>query len=191
MKKAISFILIFTFVVTGANGNINTKYDVGTYQYADNSHAVTGISSPVPGYTPPAFTLTGTSYHRPATLTLPGSPNKKIDFEYNPDNQRRKTLYYENNVLQKTMYYAGNYEKEVVAGGNINEYDYVYSPEGLAVIAIKTGGTRTRHEFQNKFAHDILMRGQKKPTGPFWFKKLPIKPSWYWYFGFGSGNTLW
>ena len=57
-------------------------------------------------------TLTNTSYHRPLSLTLQGSPTKKLDFDYNADNQRRKTLYSENNALVKTMYYVGNYEKE-------------------------------------------------------------------------------
>ena len=43
-----------------------------------------------------------------------------------------------------------------------------------------------RHVFQNRFAHDFLMGGKS-----YWFQKLPIAPSWYWSFGFGSGNTLW
>jgi RHS repeat-associated protein len=41
------------------------------------------------------------------------------------------------------MNYVGNYEKEVIEGGETNEYDYIYSPEGLAAIAVKTGSTRT------------------------------------------------
>ena len=127
------------------NGNINTKYDVGTYQYANNSHAVSGISNPVSGYNPPAFTLSSTSYNRPSLLTQQGSPTKKLEFEYNADNQRKKTLYYENNVLEKTMYYVGNYEKEVIEGGDTNEYDYIYSPEGLAAISVKIGGVRTMY----------------------------------------------
>ena len=125
------------------NGNINTKFDVGTYQYANNSHAVSGISNPVSGYNPPAFTLSSTSYNRPALLTQQGNPTKKIEFQYNADDQRSKTLYYENNVLAKTMYYVGGYEKEVIEGGDTNEYDYIYSPEGLSAIALKTGGIRT------------------------------------------------
>ena len=84
-----------------ANGNINTKFDVGTYQYAQNNHAVSGITN----------VITNTSYNRVASLTQQGSPTKKLDFQYNADNQRKKTLYYENNVLKKTMYYVGNYEK--------------------------------------------------------------------------------
>ena len=121
-------------------GNINTKYNVGTYQYANNSHAVSGISSPVSGYSYPNYTLNNTSYDRPLSLTL---PSKKLDFQYDAYNQRKKTQYYENNALVKTMYYAGNYEKEVIEGGATNEYDYIYSPEGLAAIAIKTNGART------------------------------------------------
>jgi RHS repeat-associated protein len=66
-----------------------------------------------------------------------------LDFTYNADDQRNKTLYYENGVLNKTMSYVGSYEKEEVAGGAINEYDYIYGPEGLAAIAVKTGGVRT------------------------------------------------
>jgi len=46
-------------------------------------------------------------------------------------------------VLEKTMYYVGSYEKEVIEGGDTNEYDYIYSPEGLSAIAVKTGGVRT------------------------------------------------
>ena len=47
-----------------------------------------------------------------------------------------------------------------------------------------------RYVFQNKFAHDFLMDGQNN-GGPYWFQKLPISSSWFWSFGFGSGNTLW
>ncbi|MDR2584998.1 MAG: FG-GAP-like repeat-containing protein, partial [Prevotellaceae bacterium] len=79
------------------NGNINTKFNVGTYHYAYSNHAVTGIVGPVSGYTFPTFTLSRTSYNRPSSLLLSVSPAKKIDFVYNPDNQRCKTLYYENN----------------------------------------------------------------------------------------------
>jgi hypothetical protein len=43
-----------------------------------------------------------------------------------------------------------------------------------------------RKVFQNQFAHDFLMKGESK-----WFRVLDTKPSWYWYFGTGSGNTLW
>ena len=43
---------------------------------------------------------------------------------------------------QTTRYYNGTYEKEIT-GSTTTEYDYVYSPEGLAVIAVTTGGARS------------------------------------------------
>jgi len=41
------------------------------------------------------------------------------------------------------MVYVGNYEKEVISGGSTKEYDYIYTPEGLAAIAVKDNGTRS------------------------------------------------
>jgi hypothetical protein len=35
------------------------------------------------------------------------------------------------------MYYAGNYEKTVEASGDIEEYDYIYTPEDFSVIAVQ------------------------------------------------------
>ncbi|WP_056928636.1 RHS repeat domain-containing protein, partial [Candidatus Symbiothrix dinenymphae] len=130
-----------------ANGNIKTKFDVGTYQYANSNHAVSGITDPVTAYSPMAVDITNTSYNRASSITLQDSPAKKIEFQYGADNQRRIGKYYENNVLKKTMYYVGNYEKEV-AGGTTKESDYIYTPEGLSAIAIKTNGTRTFYYVQ-------------------------------------------
>ena len=126
-----------------ANGNINNKFDVGSYQYATNNHAVTTITNKVSSYNPSALDITCTSYNRVSLLTQQGSIVKKLSLTYNTDKQRNKTLYYENNVLKKTMYYVGNYEKEVIAGGATKEYDYIYTPEGLSAIAIKTNGVRS------------------------------------------------
>jgi len=41
------------------------------------------------------------------------------------------------------MYYSGNYEKEVISGGSSKEYDYIYTPEGMSAIAVKTNGMRS------------------------------------------------
>ena len=54
------------------------------------------------------------------------------------------------------------------------------------ITFIGRNSEQIRHIFQNRLAHDILGGGEAK-----WFLKLPIKPSWYFYFGTGSGNTLW
>ncbi|GHU73072.1 hypothetical protein FACS189413_17050 [Bacteroidia bacterium] len=126
-----------------ANGNIQTKFDVGTYQYANSNHAVSGIADPVGTYSPPALDIANTSFNRTDSITLQGTLVKKLKFQYNADNQRNRSLYYENNVLKKTMIYVGNYEKEFIVNGSAKEYDYIYTPEGLSAIAIKSGGTRS------------------------------------------------
>jgi len=120
------------------NGNINTKFDVGTYQYANNNHAVSGITNLAPGYSPPAYSLTHKSFDRPAQIT---QGNEKIAYEYNPGKQRNVSRYSVNNVVQTTRYYSGSYEKEIT-GSTTKEFDYICSPEGLAAIAVKTGNTR-------------------------------------------------
>jgi len=57
---------------------------------------------------------------------------------------------------------------------------------GFGPIRIGRNSEKIRHEFQNKFAHDFLMKGKS-----YWFLPLDIEPSWFFYFGTGSGNTLW
>ncbi|GAP72169.1 RHS repeat-associated core domain-containing protein [Candidatus Symbiothrix dinenymphae] len=131
-----------------ANGNIKTKFDVGTYQYDEGNHAVSGITDMAADYSPPTMDITNTSYNRASSMTLQDSPAKKIEFQYGADNQRRISKYYENDVLKKKMYYVGNYEKEVIAGGTTKENDYIYTPEGLSAIAIKTNGSRTFYYVQ-------------------------------------------
>ena len=58
---------------------------------------------------------------------------------------------------EKTMYYVGNYEKEVIPGGNTKEYDYLYTPEGLSAIAVKTNGTRSLYYVQTDHLGSIRL----------------------------------
>ena len=48
------------------------------------------------------------AYNRVSSLTQGGSIIKKLNFQYDADKQRNKSLYYENNVLKKT-FYSGDY----------------------------------------------------------------------------------
>ena len=57
---------------------------------------------------------------------------------------------------------------------------------GFGPFRFGRNSEQIRHIFQNRFAHDMLTGGSAK-----WFEVLNIPPSWYFYFGFGSGNTLW
>ncbi len=123
------------------NGNIETKFDVGTYLYDNSNHAVSGIENIAAGYTPPAFDLTHTSFNRTLQVT---QGDQKITFGYGPDKQRNVSRYYNNNVLQTTHYYNGNYEKEVT-GNESKEYDYVHAFGSLAAIIVTANDTQTSY----------------------------------------------
>ena len=125
------------------NGNIETKFDVGTYAYENNNHAASGITDAVMGYAPKSFEINYNSTNRVADVTLEGDTIKKVDFAYGYDNQRRKMRYYESNTLKRTRYYIGSYEKEVPVGGTIKEIDYIYLPGGEVAVAEKVGSART------------------------------------------------
>jgi hypothetical protein len=58
---------------------------------------------------------------------------------------------------------------------------------GLGPFRIGRNSESIRNTFQNKFAHDFLMRGKS----PYFLRMGNVNPSWYWYFGTGSGNTTW
>jgi hypothetical protein len=47
-------------------------------------------------------------------------------------------------------------------------------------------GQRIANPLERGFAHDFIMGGESP-----YFKVLDIKPRWYFYFGSGTGNTLW
>jgi RHS repeat-associated protein len=130
-------------ITYAANGNIQTKFDVGTYQYANGNHAVSSITNKVSTYNPAAIDVTYTSYNRPSAITLPGATIMKVEFQYGPDNQRRRSRYSGNNLVHQTKYHIGNYEKTVVSGGSFMEYDYICTPEGLSAIAVTADGTRS------------------------------------------------
>ena len=71
-------------------------------------------------------------------------------------------------------------------GGTANKYRAGVLSIGFGPIRIGRNSEQIRLIFQNKLAHDILNGGKAK-----WFEVLDIDPSWFFYFGTGSGGTLW
>jgi RHS repeat-associated protein len=123
-------------ITYAANGNIQTKFDVGTYQYATAKHLLLSVKGNL-SYNPTPIRTTYTSYNRPDTIRQ-FSGSMKLEFRYGPDNQRKRSLYQKDNLFQKKIYHLGNYEKETVSEGITKEYDYICTPEGLSAIAVKT-----------------------------------------------------
>jgi len=65
---------------------------------------------------------------------------------------------------------------------NTHRYGILY----FRIGTVKAGwnSEQIRKLFQNRFAHDIITRGEAK-----WFDVLEIPTKWYWEFGSGSGDT--
>jgi RHS repeat-associated protein len=126
-----------------ANGNITSKYDVGTYSYNNNNHAVSGVQSF--GYTPPGSdvallsSITHTSYNRVSEIV---KNNNTLTYSYGSDKLRNKSIYMSGATDVDVKYYVGSYEKAINSGGNpvatLKEHDYIYSPESLAAIVTKS-----------------------------------------------------
>jgi hypothetical protein len=70
--------------------------------------------------------------------------------------------------------------------GNPNKYRAGILSFGFGPFRFGRNSEQIRCVFQNRFAHDMLTGGKAK-----WFEVLDIDPSWYFYLGFGSGDTLW
>jgi RHS repeat-associated protein len=126
------------------DGRINTKSDVGTYQYDTGKQQVQKVTDCVePTFAQTQGTNTYTSTNRISELKQNiGGIDYRLNFAYNSDDQRNKMASYTNDVLTATRYYSGNYEKEI-AGTGTKEFDYIYTPEGMAAIAVTSGGTRS------------------------------------------------
>ena len=71
-------------------------------------------------------------------------------------------------------------------GYDPNKYRSGVLSLGFGPIRFGKNSEGIRKVFQNQFAHDILTGGKS-----LWFEVLPIPASWYWSFGFGTGDTLW
>ncbi|MCQ2958930.1 MAG: RHS repeat-associated core domain-containing protein [Bacteroidales bacterium] len=118
--------------------NGTEKTGIGSYSYdSDRPHAVDwvdntgGLVSEVPQY------VTYTPFNKVATVNQ-GTYNLTIT--YGPDRQRCKTALSRNDTLLYTRYYADNYE-EVHAGDTVYRYYYVYTSDGLSMVAERIGNT--------------------------------------------------
>ncbi len=125
-----------------ANGNINTKSDVGTYRYATpRPHAMSGIDNTGAGVTNQKQFIDYTPFNKVSRIRQGVDEitvNRVYDIYYGLDEQRIKTVYTENNNVKLTRYYFGSYEKEIDGDKHITNIDYIYTPTGLTLI-VKNG----------------------------------------------------
>lgn len=139
---------------TGKQGNIQTKTDLGVYDFGygeknGKPHALTSIASvpanfpqPTTAYPTAALEVTYTDFKKINTLSEMG---KTYVLTYGVDDQRRKSEYYATGGAQGTptltKYYVGSYEEEVDALGNIRKIHYLGS--AIYIETLTPGGTST------------------------------------------------
>jgi RHS repeat-associated protein len=97
-----------------AQGNIQTKSDLSdlTMNYGANGkpHALTSISDVPENFPSNNLSVTYTDFKKIKTLT---EGNKSYQITYGVDDQRRKSVYKENDTLKETRYYIGDYEEKI------------------------------------------------------------------------------
>jgi len=130
------------------NGNINSKTNLGTYQYnttkPNTLMAVNGLATGTINQ-PLYFTNEdqNVSYNCFNKVSSIWDNLYRYDFTYGADNERRTMKYYTkvsgNFVLQKTHYYVGEYEEVVSAGAIpiIEQRVYISSPYGQVAMHLK------------------------------------------------------
>ena len=127
-----------TIVYNPTTGNIQNKSDLGAFTFAYGSngkpHALTSISGVPAGFPADNLTVTYTDFKKIQTLS---EGNKFYQLSYGVDDQRRKSVYKENNVIKKTSYYLGDYEEEIFPNGNTRKIHYL----GGAVLIQNTNSS--------------------------------------------------
>ncbi len=135
------------------NGNIDSKTGTGTYVY-DNlylskPHAVDKIKNPTDAISTDRQDIIYTSFHKPSQITQDEQEydeeyEHKLEFRYGPENNRKKTVLYQDDQPVRTRIFAGNYEKEInLMNGNVKEFNYISGPNGLIAVYIVMNGTGT------------------------------------------------
>ncbi|MFV0391262.1 MAG: RHS repeat-associated core domain-containing protein [Paludibacteraceae bacterium] len=119
------------------NGNIDTKSDVGTYQYnTPRPNAMSGITGVQAGVSADKQFIDYTTFNKISEIrqgTDENSITKKYEIYYGLDNQRIKTVYTEENGMLKTRYYFGAYER-TIQNNVIQETDYISTPAGITAM---------------------------------------------------------
>jgi RHS repeat-associated protein len=96
-----------------------------TYTYDANGNAITRNGQPV----------SWSSYNYPTGISSPG---ESVQFEYDPERQRWKTLYSGSSGLE-TTYHVGTLLEKVVNGSTTDYRHYIYAGKELVVIYSRIG----------------------------------------------------
>ncbi|MGD9992536.1 MAG: RHS repeat domain-containing protein [Salinivirgaceae bacterium] len=119
----------------GANGNISSKSDMGTYDYSTTQpHAISSLT-PTGSYVPENQSATYTSFDKLATLT---QGTKSLVVTYGYDLGRRKTVYSDGSTTKTKIFVPGGLEIIDHGSSQTEEYCYISTPAGVTAVYDKT-----------------------------------------------------
>lgn len=123
-----------------ANGNLNTKTDVGIFKYEHPTkvNAVTGITLPTTPVMPMPISYSQqdvvyTKFKRPDKIT---EGSYEMTFMYAADYERRKTVLKQNGNVIDTRLYMGDYEIDT-KNGLKRQIHYISGGDGICSIVIR------------------------------------------------------
>ncbi len=119
-----------------SNGNINSKYDAGSYSYDPvKIHSISKITdtSCTSAIDQALQNITYTPFKKVKTIQ---QHNDSLIYTYGQDMERRKMQLFENGQLVKTRIYCGMYEKETLADSTVKEYCYIAGGNGVTAVLI-------------------------------------------------------
>lgn len=126
------------------NGNINSKYDAGSYTYHSTRFnqviEATNASSLPTDHSAQINTqqqdVNYTSFDK-VSYVLEG--NNTIDISYDPSLERYKSVFRTSSSITNTRYYLNGLERNLDASNIVTDVNYVNAPTGLCAINVKSG----------------------------------------------------
>jgi RHS repeat-associated protein len=185
-------------------GNISSKTDAGlNYTYRDDKiHAVAYITYPnAISQSTVGQTIGYTPFFKAATIT---EDSYQMDFTYDPDYERIKTVARFNGGVTETKYYLGNYERQTDNNGT-REIHYVTGGNGLCAIIVRENGVNSFYIPYSDHLGSILTLtdvngnivtqqnfdawGRKRNPNDWTYNNIPSVPAWL-YRGFTGHEHL-
>jgi RHS repeat-associated protein len=125
----------FTFA---SNGNIETKSDVGQYEYGSKPHAITDVKNFAEPF--PVSLHTQTIEYNEMLMPKKINENEsqyELEIFYGNAPQRVKSTLKHDGQLEKTILYYGDYEIEKTINESQRNLHYIIAPTGIAAIVEK------------------------------------------------------
>ncbi len=193
-----------TYKVNGTttNGNIDTKTDIGTYEYDPvRVNAVATVTNPNSTISLLQQDIIFNSFQQPSKIT---ENNFELTLDYGPDEMRKRAVLKQGATVQYTRYFLPDFERTNTAAGT-EDVHYIQGPDGLVAMVVRTNGTDQYYYVYKDHLGSILTvtnsagtivaeqnfdawGRQRNPTD--WtFNSIPANPSWL-YRGFTTHEHL-